>query len=300
MARALRIEYEGALYHITSRGNAHADIFVDDEDRGAFLVTLEKTVSRYGWNCHAYCLMSNHYHLLVETPEPNLSRGMQLLNGVYTQRFNRRHKRFGHVLQGRYKGILVERESYLLELARYIVLNPVRARMVPSEAEWPWSSYLATSGQVKVPEYLHVDWILACFDKRRDQAVHEYRRFVRQGRGGTVWEELRGGILLGSTDFAERMSPQLREIPPDPNVLRRERDAARPTLDEIFRGVVGKPDRDSRIHEAVRLHHYKLQEVADHLCLHFSTISVIAKREHTRIQAQRSDLTGSVDSRIKL
>ncbi len=300
MARALRIEYEGALYHITSRGNANEDIFVDDGDRGMFLATLEETVSRYGWNCHAYCLMSNHYHLLVETPKPNLSRGMQLLNGVYTQGFNRRHKRFGHVLQGRYKGILVEHESYLLELARYIVLNPVRARMVPSEAEWPWSSYLATSGQAKVPTYLHVDWILACFDKRRDQAVREYRRFVRQGRGGTVWEGLRGGILLGSRDFAERMSPRLREIPPDPNVLRRERDAARPTLGEIFGGVVEKPERDIRIHKAVRLHHYRLQEVADYLCLHFTTISVAAKREDMRIQEQCSDPRDGVDSRIKL
>ena len=300
MARALRIEYEGALYHITSRGNAHADIFVDDEDRRTFLATLEETVSRYGWNCHAYCLMSNHYHLLIETLAPNLSRGMQLLNGVYTQRFNRRHKRVGHVLQGRYKGILVERESYLLELARYIVLNPVRAGMVASEAEWPWSSYLATSGQAKVPTYLHIDWILACFHERRDQAVRDYRRFVRQGRGGTVWEGLRGGILLGRKDFVEKMGPRLRATPADPNVLRRERDAARPSLDAIFRSAVGKIDRDICIHEAVRLHHYKLQEVADHLSLHFSTISVIAKREDARIQEECPDPGDRENSRIKL
>jgi len=108
---------------------------------------------------------------------------MQLLNGVFTQRFNRHHKCFGHVLQGRYKAILVERESHLLELARYVVLNPVRAKMVRAARDWPWSSYRATSGQAEVPEFLNIDWILSQFDSRRDQAVRAYRRFVRQVSG---------------------------------------------------------------------------------------------------------------------
>jgi len=137
MARPLRIEYEGALYHITTRGNARAAIFLADEDRNLFLKTLSEVPIRYGWICHAYCLMPNHYHLLVETPSPNLSRGMQLLNGIYTQEFNRQHKRSGHLFQGRFKAILVEKESHLLELARYIVLNPVRAGMVTSIDDWP-------------------------------------------------------------------------------------------------------------------------------------------------------------------
>jgi len=161
MARPLHIQFEGAVYHVTSRGNARQDIFIDDEDRGVFLSTLGEVVDRFRWICHAYCLMSNHYHLLIETPSPNLSRGMQLLNGVYTQRFNRRHERFGHVLQGRYKAILVEKESHLLELARYVVLNPVRAKMVRSVRDWPWSSYRATAGQTDIPSFLQVDWILA-------------------------------------------------------------------------------------------------------------------------------------------
>jgi putative transposase len=129
MSRPLRIEYPGALYHLTSRGNARQDIFLDDTDRAVFLDVLASVIERHGWHLYAYCLMGNHYHLLAETPHSNLSRGMRWLNGVYTQRFNRRHERVGHILQGRFKAILAERESYLLELSRYTVLNPVRAGM---------------------------------------------------------------------------------------------------------------------------------------------------------------------------
>lgn len=284
MARPLRIQFEGAVYHLTSRGNAGQDIFLDDEDRTEFLEILAETVARYGWVCHGYCLMSNHFHLLVETPLPNLSRGMQFLNGVYTQRFNRHHKRFGHVLQGRYKAILVEKDSHLLELARYIVLNPVRAGTVRSARDWPWSSYRATSGQAEVPELLTIDWILAQFDSGRDRAVRAYHNFVRQGRGVEVWGSLRAGCLLGSESYVTTMRPKLLESPLDQNILRRERDAAKPSLEEIFRNAANKPDRDQCIHEAVRIHHYKLQEVADHLGIHFSTVSVIARRQANLIR----------------
>jgi putative transposase len=130
MARPIRIEFSGALYHVTSRGNRQEDIYEDDTDRSVFLSVLEKTCSTNNWICHAYCLMSNHYHLLIETPDSNLSKGMRQLNGVYTQSYNRIHNRVGHVFQGRFKAIFVEKETYLLELARYIVLNPVRAGMV--------------------------------------------------------------------------------------------------------------------------------------------------------------------------
>lgn len=228
--------------------------------------------------------MTNHYRLLIETPKANLSRGMQLLNGVYTMRFNRRHRRVGHVLQGRYKAILVERESHLLELARYVVLNPVRAEMVQSPRELPWSSYRATSGQAEVPGMLHIDWILAQFDTRRDRAVRAYREFVRRVSSFDVWEGLRAGSLLGSESFVETVRPRLHDTPLDANILRRERDAARPSLEALFQGAVGKSDRDVRIHDAVRLHHYRLQEVATHLGLHFTTISVIARRQAARIR----------------
>ena len=148
MVRPLRIEYEGALYHVTSRGNAGGDIFVDDKDRTRFLETFSEVVERYRFIIHAYCLMSNHYHVMVETPQGNLSAGMRQLNGVYTQRFNVHRGSRGHLMQGRYKAFLVEKESYLLELSRYIVLNPVRAGKVASPHQWAWSSYRQIGGQV--------------------------------------------------------------------------------------------------------------------------------------------------------
>ena len=144
MARPLRIEFPGALYHVTARGNARAPIFLEDADRQLLLATLGDAHERHGWLCHAYCLMPNHYHLLLGTPEANLSQGMRQLNGLYTQRFNRRHDRVGHVFQGRFKGILVERGAHLLELARYIVLNPVRAGIVACAEAYRWSSLRAT------------------------------------------------------------------------------------------------------------------------------------------------------------
>ena len=128
MARPLRLEFPGAVYHVSSRGNARQRIFFGDADRELFLDTLTQGIARYRWLCHAYCLMENHYHLLIETPRANLSLGMRQLNGIYTQTFNRRHHRVGHLFQGRFRAILVEKESYLLELCRYIVLNPVRVK----------------------------------------------------------------------------------------------------------------------------------------------------------------------------
>ncbi len=146
MFRPLRIEFPGALYHLTARGDGREDIYVDDEDRKRFLALVGGVCERFNWVGYAYCLMSNHYHLVMETPDGNLSSDMRHLNGVYTQRFNTRHGRVGHVFQGRYKAILAERDSYLLELCRYVVLNPVRAEMVRHASQWRWSSYRDTTG----------------------------------------------------------------------------------------------------------------------------------------------------------
>jgi putative transposase len=144
MTRPLRIELSGGVYHVTSRGDGREDIYLTDADREIWLEVFSQVCARFNWICHAWCQMSNHYHILIETPEANLAKGMRQLNGVYTQRFNRIHEWVGHVYQGRYKAILVERDSYLLELARYVVLNPLRAKMVKRLENWPWSSYLAT------------------------------------------------------------------------------------------------------------------------------------------------------------
>jgi len=278
MARPLRVEYEGAVYHITSRGNSGERIFFIDSDRGAFLKILAQAVERYGWLCHAYCLMTNHYHLLIETPNANLSRGMRHLNGVYTQWVNRHNTRTGHIFQGRFKSILIEKESHLLEVARYVVLNPVRAEMVRSPRDWRWSSYRATAGQAEIPGFLTVGWILAQFDREPSRAVHTYRRFVRQGRGMTIWDDLRKGNLLGTDSFIEEIRPLLNKQLAMTKIPRRQRLAARPALATLFEDVPNKASRNEQIYQAVRVHEYTLKEVADFLGLYYSTISVIAKR----------------------
>jgi len=277
MARPLRIEYEGAVYHVTSRGNAGTKIFLDDADRRRFLDTLATVVERFGWICHAYCLMTNHYHLLIETPQPNLSRGMQHLNGVYTQWFNRRHSRAGHLVQGRFKSIVVEKGSYLLELARYIVLNPVRVKVARSARDWPWSSYRATAGLADSPRFLTTDWLLAQFSENRAAAIRAYRDFVRRGKGMEVWDGLTAGMLLGSDAFVRSLRPLLTDVVGNSEIRREERLAFRPTLEELFAGVADKTSRNKQIHAAVRKHQYRLKEVGDYLGLCYSTISVIAK-----------------------
>jgi REP element-mobilizing transposase RayT len=159
MSRPLRLQLPGGIYHVTARGNARHSIFEDDDDCARFLIVLASTVARYRVRCHAYCLMGNHYHLLLQTLEANLSIAMRHLNGVYTQRFNRRHERCGHVLQGRFGAQLVDGDAYLREVCRYIVLNPVRAGLVAHPGEWGWSSFRATAGQTAAPGFLSVDWM---------------------------------------------------------------------------------------------------------------------------------------------
>ena len=194
MARPLRIEFPGAVYHVTSRGNARGDIFLAEADRSKFLDVLADIVEKYNWLCHAYCLLDNHYHLLIETPDPNLSLGMRQLNGVYTQAFNRAHQRVGHVFQGRYKAILVEKDSHLLELCRYVVLNPVRAGMASKPAEWKWSSYKSTAFSGNAPDFLTIDWILGQFAPKKTAARQQYRKFVADGVASDRGDILTAGM----------------------------------------------------------------------------------------------------------
>jgi len=235
MVRPLRLEFAGALYHLTARGNARAKIFADDHDRRLFLELLGKEILQQGWRCYAYCLMDNHYHLLIETPESNLVGGMRRLNGVYTQAFNRRHRRVGHVFQGRYKSILVDKENYGLELSRYLVLNPVRAGMVRRAQDWAWSSYRTTVGANMAPAWLDRDWVLAQFGGRNP--VKAYQRFVEEGvNRGSPWENLKGQIWLGGEAFLERME-HLVEGKPTANVAKAQQRPARPTV-EVVTAVV--------------------------------------------------------------
>lgn len=210
MARPLRLEFEGAVYHLTTRGSERSAIFRGDRDRDQFLEMLGRIVEEERWTLHGYCLMGNHYHLLLETPLGNLSAGMRNLNGRFTQWFNLRHRRTGHLLEGRFKGILVEKEAHLLELARYLVLNPVRARMAKHPGEWPWSNYRATAGLLAPPSWLEVDWTLSQFAKGRETAREAYRKFVAQGKGlPSPFEEVERQIFLGSPSFVAAMERRL-------------------------------------------------------------------------------------------
>ncbi|MDO9124413.1 MAG: transposase [Deltaproteobacteria bacterium] len=281
MARPLRIEFPGAIYHVTSRGNAKQAIFIDDEDRGRFFDALSIVLDRFQWLCHAYCLMKNHYHLLIETPNSNLSRGMRELNGVYTQGFNQRHRRTGHLFQGRYKAIIVEKDSHLLSLCRYVVLNPVRIGLIKRPEQWKWSSYGATIGLVKKPSFLTDDWILSQFDARKGIAAEKYRRFVMEGvEKESPWETLRGQIFFGTDEFIQQLSGLLDEKGNIEEVPRLQRYVARPLLSELFKGkkVKGRKAEDKAIYAAYVRYGYTMKEIAEHLGVHYATVSRAIKR----------------------
>jgi REP element-mobilizing transposase RayT/transposase-like protein len=282
MARPLRLEFAGALYHVTARGNERRSIFLGDADgdRAAFLNVLGATCERFNWLVHAYCLMTNHYHLLVETPDANLSKGMRQLNGVFTQYVNRTHARVGHLFQGRFKAILVERESYLLELSRYVVLNPVRAGMVAAPGDWPWSSYRATVGEVPAPEFLETDGVLRAFAEERTAAVAGYRRFVVEGIGAaSPWQALKSQIYLGSERFVERMQARIDPKRPLREVPKRQRRAlAKPLADYAARWS----DRDRAMAEAYRTGDYSMQVIAEHYGVSRMTVSRAVKRHEDR------------------
>ena len=282
MARPLRIEYDGALYHITSRGNERKPIFKDDADRSIFLDTLHKVNKRYNWICYAYCLMNNHYHLVIETPDGNLSKGMRQLNGVYTQTFNKRHKRVGHIFQGRYKAILIQRESHLLEVCRYVVLNPVRAKIATGAKEWRCSSYRATYGIDKPHPCLTTDWILGQFAKQKRTAEKKYKEFVEAGIGEKgIWRSVKGQSILGSDEFVEKLIGYVRGHEDNKEIPRSQRYVNRPALEKIFKKEVlsNRKVRNSRIKEAVNRYGYSQKEVADYLELYYTTISRIVNEK---------------------
>jgi REP-associated tyrosine transposase len=181
MAREPRPLIAGGLYHVTTRGNSGASIFADDLDRTALLNRLGHSVTRFGWKCLAYCLMGNHFHLAIETPEPNLARGMRAINGWYAQRFNWRHDRTGHVFEGPYHAELIDREAHLLEVTRYVVRNPVRANLCQLPEEWPWSSYRATIGLAPGHPWLATSDLFALVGNSPEHARERYRSFVEDG-----------------------------------------------------------------------------------------------------------------------
>lgn len=275
MARPLRIEFTNALYHVTSRGDRQEPIFEDNGDRFMFLATLGEVIERYNWVCHTYCLMGNHYHLIVATPDANLSKGMRQLNGVFTQASNRRHDRTGHLFQGRFKSILVDKHSYLLELARYVVLNPVRAGMVNYPGEWPWSSYRALMGGVAAPEWLATDWLLAQFGTERNQARQRYRRFVSEGKvKESVWSGLKQQIYLGDEAFVEDTQAQALSDVDKFSIPKIQRCGPAPSLAEIEQSC---DNRNNAITAAYATGRYSYRTIAEHFGVHLATVGRIVR-----------------------
>ena len=217
MSRPLRIEFPGAVYHVTSRGDRRESIFEDDADRRALLAVVALGLTRFDAQMLAYCLMGNHYHFVLHTRAANLSQLMRHINGVYTQSFNRRHAKVGHLFQGRFKAIVIDRDAYLLEVCRYVELNPVRAGMVDAPQAWPWSSYRAHVGEAAAPEWLDTGGLYGDLlghvantagDTRR--AARRYAQLVAAGRDVRLWDSgLNKQIYLGDDDFVARMQSQV-------------------------------------------------------------------------------------------
>jgi REP element-mobilizing transposase RayT len=275
MARPLRLEFPGAIYHVTSRGDRQEAIYEGDADRQQWLEILSKICERYNWRVHAYCLMDNHYHILLETADGNLSKGMRQLNGVYTQYFNRQHNRMGHVFQGRYKAILVEKDSYLLELSRYVVLNPIRAGMIKNIDEWHWSSYLITIGKLQPPDWLEVDWLLSQFGLQRNRARGRYIDFVREGIGlPPVWDNLRHQIYMGSDDFINKhqeLISKKQDLDDIPALQKRAMPKPISYYQKKYK------NEKQAITQAFLSGGHTLKEIGDYYGKHYTTISRIVK-----------------------
>lgn len=278
MARPLRLEFSGALYHVTSRGDRREDIFLCDDDRQDWLDVLGTVCDRFNWVVHSYCQMTNHFHLLLETVDGNLSKGMRQLNGLYTQRFNRRHSMVGHLFQGRYKAILVQKEAYLLELTRYVALNPLRANMVNTPEDWRWSSYPIVTGQEAAPRWLDTDWLLGQFAPERGKAIQRFREFVMSGSGApSPLQGVRHQLLLGDDCFVESHrqtgdDDTLREV------SKAHRKSVVLSLDEY---QARHPDRDEAMVRAYLSGAYTMAEIGRYFGLHYMTVSRSVRKFET-------------------
>lgn len=268
MARPLRIQVPGLTYHVTARGNDRMVIYLDDVDRRRFLTVFARVVEHFGLRCHAYCLMTSHYHAALTTTDANLSRAIKQLNGEYAQWWNWRHRRVGHVFQGRFGAQIVQDGMYFLNVCRYVVLNPVCARLVRTPAQWRWSSYRATAGLVRLPSFLHCDELLESLTTGdSSQAATRYREFVAQENAQTT--RLSDEAILGDEAFVAQFQAYRarasREVP--------SREARLP-IEAFFRGAVTRAARNAGVVAAFQAR-YALTDIARYLEVHPSTISRI-------------------------
>ena len=304
MGRQLRIEYPGAYYHVTSRGNERRDVFKSQKDREQFISYLESAVVRYGAVIHAYCLMSTHFHILIETPSGNLSQIMQHINGAYTIYFNTKRKRSGHLFQGRYKAILIEADEYAAELSRYIHLNPVRAGMVTKPEEYPWSSYRDYVGERKSPGWLKTGFILGYFGNKASDSEGKYRKFVEDLLDKEYDSPLDTAVaatMLGGVEFIREMT----ETHIDGKHLDRDLAALRtlsnhPTMDTIIqavKSVIGEHERlaeKASIHLCHKYSGAKLKEIGERFGIGQSAVTQASRRF-----AQQLDGDGTLKKQVE-
>jgi putative transposase len=274
MARPPRLELANATYHVSSHSDGRDDVYVSDADRRAWLATLGQVCARFNWICHAYCLMANQYEIVIETPEANLSKGMRQLNQVYTQYFNRTHLRTGPVFQGRFKAVLVEKDRYLLPLARDVVMNPLRAKMVRRLENWLWSSYGATAGLTSKPDWLNTDFILSQFGAQRARTMAKYAAFIQDGRNlPSVLNAVQGQIYLGSEKFVAKMRAAIEKKPGLNKTPRTHKRVLSRKLADYARAH----ERDEAIALAFLSGRHTMAAIADHFGLHLTMVSRLVK-----------------------
>lgn len=294
MARQLRIEFNGAFYHITSRGNLRDDVFFEDRDREKFLEILSKTKERYSYLLHAYALMGNHYHLLIETPKANISQIMQNINTSYTVYVNRKYQRSGHLFQGRFKGIIVDKDEYLVTLSRYIHLNPVRAGIVEKPDDYRWTSYAVHIGKKVEKALVDAGDTLSLFSDEKGGAIKAYKDFVEAGMGSedSPFKGLDGGIVLGAKRFKEKVARMLGKLKADGELphVKRLRDTVSiervvsvcstyygTTAENLTRRSRGKAERRVAIYLSKVLSARKNGEVGDYFGINGQAVSVAIK-----------------------
>lgn len=261
MTRPARLEFPNALYHAISHGHTGENLFIEDDDRQAFLVLLEELLSRHDIICYAFCLMDGHYELLVETPKANLSQLMRGLNGRYTKYLNKKNKRIGHLFQGRYKAVVVQKELYLLELSRYIILNPVRAGLVNKPESYPWSSYSATIRQSICPDWLAAENLINTCHNKKNEAAQLYKAYVENGIDQAFSGKIQHQIYLGDQSFIYQVKKQ---------VTKGTKQSPKRAIEKIISRVA---DRNTAMKVIYKTGHYTMFEIARYFNVHYSTVS---------------------------
>ncbi len=278
MSRQLRLQFPGAHYHVTARGNNRQLIVLNERDVATFLNNLEATCERYAWRVFGWCIMPNHYHLVLQTARETLSAGMRRLNSMYAQQFNRRYQRVGHVFQGRFKAFVVADERYLFTVLRYVELNPCRAALVQDPIDWPWSSVRISLGLAPVPRWSAASEIWARFGSIESASIARYREFLLDGLGNLAASPpVQRSLVIGDEAAASDVYARARHARISSEIPRLQRTAPM-SLDAIF---AREPDADMAIKHAYAVG-FTLRAIGEYLGVHCSTVSTIARRTTPR------------------